>query len=196
MPLDLSTASGLSPEVFGDLDKFSAFIDDRLRGNRYLVGGYAELRAIYASSALFDGSEPRRLHLGVDIWGAVETPVFAPFPGRVHSLAFNEARGDYGATLILVHEGPVAVWHTLYGHLGLSSLAGRTPGDIVAAGDRIASFGAPPENGWWPPHLHFQVILDMEGLVGDYPGVCRASEREYYLENCPDPMPLLGFMRL
>lgn len=195
--LDLSSAAaGLTPSVFGDLDKFGAFIDDRLRGCRYLAGGYGELRAIYGSSALFDGVEPRRLHLGVDIWGAAGTPVFAPFAGRIHSLAFNAARGDYGATLILAHDGPGFAWHTLYGHLSLDSLDGRAHGDDIAAGERIASFGPPPENGWWPPHLHFQVILDMEGFTGDYPGVCRASERGRYLVNCPDPAPLLGFMRV
>ena len=43
------------------------------------------------------------------------------------------------------------------------------------------------ENGHWPPHLHFQIILDMQLKEGDYPGVCKYSEREKYLANCPDP---------
>jgi hypothetical protein len=27
----------------------------------------------------------------------------------------------------------------------------------------------------------------MQGMQGDYPGVCRYSEKERYLANCPDP---------
>ena len=61
-------------------------------------------------------------------------------------------------------------------------------------GDVIGEFGIPMENGQWPPHLHFQVIKDMGEGKGDYPGVCKLSEREKYLENCPDPDLILGMM--
>jgi hypothetical protein len=50
------------------------------------------------------------------------------------------------------------------------------------------------ENGNWPPHLHFQLIIDMQGMKGDYPGVCKFSERERYLANCPDADLLLNMM--
>jgi hypothetical protein len=36
------------------------------------------------------------------------------------------------------------------------------------------------------------VIIDMEGRKGDYPGVCAPSEKEKYLNNCPDPELLLN----
>jgi len=63
------------------------------------------------------------------------------------------------------------------------------------------------ENGQWPPHLHFQVVVDMEvpalpasrqgaiGRKGDYPGVCRLPEKERFLNNCPDPDLILQMMR-
>jgi len=35
------------------------------------------------------------------------------------------------------------------------------------------------------------LIEDMQGLKGDYPGVCKFSERERYLANCPDPELIL-----
>lgn len=193
--LDLSASNeDLTEAIYTDLDRFSTYIVDRLRlsGARYLVGGYAELRRIYATSGLFDGAEPRRLHLGMDIWGPAGTPVYAPLAGHIHSLAWNGARGDYGGTLILLHEAPGITWHTLYGHLSKASLEGKSRGDVFAPGDVLGVFGSPPENGWWPPHLHFQVILDMQGMEGDYPGVCRNSEREAYLANCPDPGGLSG----
>ena len=51
----------------------------------------------------------------------------------------------------------------------------------------LAEFGISMENGHWPPHLHFQLIIDMLHYNGDYPGVCSPSEKEKYLENSPDP---------
>ena len=43
-------------------------------------------------------------------------------------------------------------------------------GDRIKAGDIFAEFGIPAENGHWPPHLHFQLIADLQGWKGDYPG--------------------------
>ena len=36
-------------------------------------------------------------------------------------------------------------------------------------------------------------MLDMEGCIGDYPGVARYSEKDKYLENIPDPDLILEF---
>jgi very-short-patch-repair endonuclease len=137
----------------------------------------------------------RRLHLGLDIWGPAHTAVYTPLEGTVHSFAFNDHFGDYGATLILQHEINGLIFHSLYGHLSLASITGKKEGQRFEKGEMIATFGEPQENGHWPPHLHFQLILDMQGMKGDYPGVCRFSERERYLENCPDPDLLVGWMK-
>jgi peptidoglycan LD-endopeptidase LytH len=194
--MDLSgLRADFTAEVYEHLDRFCAYINDTLEtsGADYGIGGYAEDREMYARSRVFDAmDEPRRLHLGIDIWTGSGTPVFAPLPGIVHSVGVNDAIGDYGGTLILSHVLDGQPFHTLYGHLshGVSSWK---PGDRVMAGIQIAELGAPSENGSWPPHLHFQCIRDMEGMTGDYPGVCRRSDRLHYLTNCPDPMPLLGF---
>jgi hypothetical protein len=71
--------------------------------------------------------------------------------------------------------------------LSLNSIKNLQIGDTIKKGDVFAEFGIPIENGRWPPHLHFQVIIDIEGWTGDYPGVCKFSEKEAYLANCPDP---------
>ena len=73
----------------------------------------------------------------------------------------------------------------------MASLAGLTEGQIIPAGKQFATFGVKEENGYWPPHLHFQLIFDMEGMMGDYPGVCQFSKSVLYLENCPDPALIL-----
>jgi murein DD-endopeptidase MepM/ murein hydrolase activator NlpD len=83
----------------------------------------------------------------------------------------------------------------LYGHLSLNSIRNLQPGDRFSKGDIFAEFGIPVENGQWPPHLHFQVIKDLQGYAGEYPGVCRNSEKEKYLSNCPDPDLILQMMK-
>jgi very-short-patch-repair endonuclease len=141
------------------------------------------------------GAEPRRLHLGIDIWGKPYTKVMAPLDGIVHSFAFNNAFGDYGATIILTHNMKGRTFHSLYGHLSLNSIKNIQEGERIRKGDVFCEFGIPFENGQWPPHLHFQLIIDMEGKKGDYPGVCRYSERQRYLDNCPDPDTILQMMQ-
>jgi murein DD-endopeptidase MepM/ murein hydrolase activator NlpD len=198
LPMDFTAANtDLTVDVLLDTPSFSRYVEEKLSatGCRYGIGGYNEHRTIYQRSEVFDaeaGHEPRRLHLGIDVWGPAGTPVYAPIDATVHSLGFNSAFGDYGATLILRHKAEGMIFHTLYGHLDLLSIQNKNEGDPIAAGDLIARFGPPAENGYWPPHLHFQVILDMKEWKGDYPGVCAFSEREMYLENSPDPEPLLG----
>jgi peptidoglycan LD-endopeptidase LytH len=177
------------------------YIQRKLKASdsRYGIGGYNEHRTIYSISNVFDGKqpneEPRRLHLGVDIWGPVGTPVYAFMGGMIHSLAFNDQHGDYGATLILLHQLDGLPFYTLYGHLSLRDIQSISAGQYVSIGQTIAHFGDQRENGHWPPHLHFQIILDMELKEGDYPGVCKYSEREKYLANCPDPDLVLQLNR-
>ena len=187
----------LTEEITGNLNDFSAWISLQLRnaGARYGMGGYGEHRAVYALSKVFDGvengEEPRRLHLGVDIWGVQGTAVMSPLDGIVHSFAFNNQPGDYGATIILTHRIGHLSFHTLYGHLSLASLGNIREGDLVRRGDVFAGFGIPVENGHWPPHLHIQIIKDMGKWKGDYPGVCKYSARSAWLDNSPDPALLL-----
>jgi murein DD-endopeptidase MepM/ murein hydrolase activator NlpD len=188
----------LTEEIYSDLSRFSTYINTKLEQSayRYGIGGYNEQRSIYASSSHFDtAGEPRRLHLGTDIWASAGTPVYAFMGGRVHSFAFNKAAGDYGATLILLHQLDGFAFHTLYGHISLKDIENLTASQYVVRGQKIAHFGTPEENGHWPPHLHLQVIIDMELKQGDYPGVCKFSEKEKYLRNCPDPDLILQLNR-
>ena len=198
--MDFTAANtALTDEILCNTVLFSKYVEAQLQqaGATYGIGGYNEHRTIYSRSHVFDtpaGEEPRRLHLGVDIWGPADTPVYAPLPGTVHSVGYNSAFGDYGATLILQHDIEGFIFHSLYGHLSLHSIEDKKEGDAFEAGDWIAAFGPPAENGAWPPHLHFQIIIDMQGWRGDYPGVCKYSERESYLSNCPNPDLILNMM--
>jgi peptidoglycan LD-endopeptidase LytH len=192
--MDFTAANtSLTETVVNDTNLFCNYIDTALKsaGALYGIGGYNELRTVYSRSNLFASNtanaEPRRLHLGTDIWGAVDTPVYAFLGGMVHSFAFNDNYGDYGATLILLHQLEAISFYTLYGHISIKDISTLVTGQYLNRGDCIAHFGTVKENGHWPPHLHFQVIADIELKEGDYPGVCKFSEREKYLDNCPDP---------
>ncbi len=207
--IDLSkNNTELTEEIYSDTKRFSNYIDEKRKeqGAKFLTGGYEELRNMYKRSLLFDEEkkygiekptveEPRRLHIGIDIWGDVQTPVFVPVGGTVHSFAFNNNFGDYGATIILQHQLETIVFFTLYGHLSLADIAHLKEGKFISRGELLAHFGPPAENGNWPPHLHFQIINDLRLYKGDYPGVCAEKETAKYLANCPDPDLILNLMK-
>jgi peptidoglycan LD-endopeptidase LytH len=187
----------LTEEIFSNTDRFCTYIRQLLRQSkaRYGIGGYNELRNLYGRSNLFNAvaaEEPRRLHLGTDIWGKAGEKVYAPMDGTIHSFAFNNHYGDYGATIILRHELAGLPFHTLYGHCSLADLDKLETGKPVKRGQLLASFGKPEENGYWPPHLHFQLVTDMDQYRGDYPGVCAASKKKGYLCNSPQPNYVLN----
>jgi murein DD-endopeptidase MepM/ murein hydrolase activator NlpD len=193
--LDLSSENlNFTSDIYSDIEKFKSFIDMNLQatGSKFLYGGYCEPRDIYSVSSVFDADhsddEPRRIHVGIDIWGKAGTPVHAPIGGVLHSMAMNDGVGDYGSTLVLQHQLDGIAFHTLYGHMSASDLVFQE-GSYIMQGQEFAHFGMPHENGNWPPHLHFQIIIDMELNEGDYPGVCRVSELLKYAFNCPDPEP-------
>lgn len=158
-------------------------------------GGYLEPRRLYRDFGHFDGpgSPVRNIHLGVDFWAPAGTGVLCPFPGRVHSFANRSTPGDYGPVIILEHEVEGAPLFSLYGHLSAASLVGLGTGRRFEAGERLGSLGHMHENVGYEPHLHFQLIRDPGTWHGDYPGVCAFEDLAYYRENCPDPLPFLGY---
>lgn len=155
------------------------------------IGGFMEERVIYQRSAHYAGAEARSVHLGIDLWTAAGTPVFAPWSGIVHSFNDNQGFGNYGPTIILQHTLADRSFYTLYGHLSRRSLTHLSVGRVIAKNERVGEIGQYPENGDWPPHLHFQGMTDLLGWVGDFPGVVAPSERAKYAEICINPEYLL-----
>ena len=196
--LDLTEKNkDLDAGTISDTGKFGLWINKKLYDNscKYAVGGYMEHRTIYAGIPLFDNGidEPRFLHLGVDIWADAGTAIYSTLQGKVHSFNDNHNHGDYGPTIILEHDLAGLKLYTLYGHLACKNLDRLLIGMPVDVNQKIGDFGNIEENGHWPPHLHFQLMFDMEGKQGDYPGACRFSEKENYLKNIPDPQLILQF---
>ena len=198
--LDLSVGSRWLGTT-GDLDARGwtdlLFGHMRTNGAAVGVGRYDEARRWYDSDAFAiqgeDGLERRTVHVGIDLFAEPGTPIHAPCDAVVHSFRDNDARLDYGPTIVLRHEaGEAGAWYTLYGHLSRDSLAGLRPGQQIAAGAEIGRIGPYPENGDWAPHLHFQVISDLLDREGDFPGVAPPSQREVWLSLSPDPNLVLG----
>lgn len=194
--LDLSiTNTDLQNHTLETAQDYEYFIQNQLdkKKGKIMFGGYIENRNLYKRSTVFKNSntEVRNIHIGLDLWINEQAPIFAALDGKIHSFQNNTALGDYGPTVILEHQIADFKFHTLYGHLSEASLEGKKVGDSIQKGQQIATLGLPPINGDYAPHLHFQIIIDMEGKFGDYPGVCSENKLPFYKENCPDPNWLL-----
>ena len=196
--LDLSVSS---PLLTGrDTDDTLAFTRRVFRhmedeGAEVGIGRYLEPRAFYLTPTFAgrpgDPRERRTVHLGIDLFDAAGAEVRAPLAGRVKSVRDNASRLDYGPTVMLEHNGPAGPFWTLYGHLERASVATLEEGTEVEAGQTIARIGPAPENGDWPPHLHFQIVTDRLGFQGEFPGVALPRERDVWASFSPDPNLLL-----
>ncbi|MDT0606940.1 peptidoglycan DD-metalloendopeptidase family protein [Croceitalea rosinachiae] len=194
-PIDLSsTNKDLETIDITDPWKCQTYIKSILSKANGIVayGGYLEKRNLYSSADRFSIGEPRSIHLGVDFWCAAGTKVITPIKGIVHSFKNNADSGNYGPTIILEHIVKDITFYSLYGHLSLESLGGLYIGKQFNKGEILATLGDTPINVNYAPHLHFQLIDDVQKFKGDYPGVCSNSDLSFYQNNCPDPNLLLG----
>ncbi|MDH4057600.1 MAG: aminotransferase class III-fold pyridoxal phosphate-dependent enzyme [Cyclobacteriaceae bacterium] len=160
------------------------------------IGRYNEARAFYTTDSFVsegnDSLKWRTIHTGMDFFAKSGTEVYAACDGTIHSYANNEGDRDYGPTIILEHRVKKNFkFYTLYGHLSSDSLLSAEVGKVVKKGELIARLGNRSENGNWPPHLHFQVILNLLDKKGDFPGVAFADQRKIWISISPDPWLLL-----
>ncbi len=191
--LDLTAKNPeLSSIDFGNIDAFNNYVSDTLEKAKVKValGGWLEKRIVYNQKSHFQGEDQRCYHLGVDIWAEAYTPIFAPEDCSIHSYKNNSTDGDYGPTIVLKSNAQEIFY--LFGHLSLTSLERLKNRKRIRKGEHFSEMGPYPENGNWPPHLHFQVMTTMEGRVGDFPGVCSEKELSHYRNICLNPNPFLN----
>ena len=189
--LDMSVLGSTIPKnPFGDPPGVSFSM-----GTAASRGGWGEPRLIYNGETQVEratNGRRRTVHLGVDVVGPAGTPVHSPLAGVVVAAEERPDPYDYGSVVILEHttaEG--APFRSLYGHLSYASFS-VTVGDEVAAGEHLANFGEPHENGGWPPHLHLQVAVTPANFGTDWPGACDPDEWETWAQIFPNPAALLG----
>lgn len=157
-----------------------------------LAGGYLEARPVYTTEAFKiksnNGPEYRTYHLGIDYWLPQNTAIHAICDGEIVCSIDTAIDKDYGPMLIIKHSiSNDLCFYTLYGHLSKESLLNKMPGTLIKKGERIAFIGNNSENGNWPPHLHFQIILDLLGYESNFPGVCTYGQLKVWSSLCPDP---------
>ncbi|MCB8960440.1 MAG: aminotransferase class III-fold pyridoxal phosphate-dependent enzyme [Ardenticatenales bacterium] len=198
--LDLSIGSPLLP---GDVaaiaePEFSERVFGLMAaaGVTVSIGRYNEPRLIYSEPMFATGPGPfderRTIHIAIDLFAEAGTPIYAPLAGTIHEFGFHNQPQDYGGMITLRHETDTGTpFYTLYGHLSKASLAGLEDGLAIPAGSELARMGPPSENGGWPPHLHFQIIVDMLDVRGGFAGVGLASQRDVWQSLCPDPNLIL-----
>lgn len=178
---------------FNDIDTFEFKIKQlqKKQPNKIIAGGYNEVRPLYISSEYERignlGRENRAMHLGVDFWLPENTSVHAFMDGEIVVVTDNNKFKEYGGLIILKHKTDDFEFYSLYGHLSLGSLENKTVGDLIPKGDCIGYLGNREENGYWSPHLHFQLMLSRLNYKNDFPGVAYYSEKEVWNGICPNP---------
>ncbi len=194
-PVDLSQSTlnnlNINPQVHDELKNYLDQSKINQKAN-VLYGGYLERRSLYHKKSLFNTKNKKRnIHLGVDFWANAGEYILAPLSGKVHSYADNTGFGNYGPCIILEHDSAHQKIYTLYGHLSRDSLQGLKKGQLIKQDQVFCKLGTADENGGYLPHLHFQIIKDIEHFKGDYPGVCHQSDLEFYKNNTVNPLTFL-----
>lgn len=199
--LDLNVDSGelATPEDLSDPVALQRLVMERQKEACVVVARHNEARPLGGRREYEvetnDGPEWRTVHLGLDLFMDAGTIVCAPLDGIVHSFGVTKSPLGHGPTIILEHhtsdEG--LPFFTLYGRLSADSLDGLQQGQPVRRGQTLGRIGRHDENGGQPPHLHFQIICDLLGHRGDFPGFVLPSQRELWLSLCPDPALVIGW---
>jgi len=199
--IDLSIGSLIlgNNDNYATTAKFTKHVQRWMEDNGVDIayGGYGEARPIYTNDLFQDitdeGPDWRTIHLGLDFWTPENEAVFAPLNATVLSIHDNAGDLNYGPTVILKHEVKSDfVFYTLYGHLNNWCIQNLKEGQTIAGGQKIGEVGAPILNGNWPPHLHFQVMLDMLEDTTDFQGVAYAVQKNLWLGICPNPALLIN----
>jgi murein DD-endopeptidase MepM/ murein hydrolase activator NlpD len=158
-------------------------------GHEWGIGKYNEKR-LNVYRGRYHGD--RNIHMGVDLFGPVGTPVHTFADGEIMMTGNNAEPGDYGYTIITEHNlRDRFIIYALYGHLSEASVANKQPGQPITQGEVIGWMGNQQENGGWPPHVHFQLAWQAP-KVCDMPGVVSDDYLQAALKFYPDPRLVLG----
>lgn len=188
-----------SPEDMVDPHKCARLVErvHKEGGLAWSYGGYLEDRSV-----ILQGSYLRELenwmHLGIDINLPIGTAVLAAADGVVYKVDSDyPEEGGWGTYVILKHSMDGVIFYSIYGHLHKKALV--KPGDKVLGGQVIGSVGDQSENGFWFPHLHFQMISEPEMKSKENPftldGYGSKKDLAYLKENYPDPLIVLPMAR-
>lgn len=149
------------------------------------LGRYDEDRRGMYETELFQGPEPRTVHVGLDIGAAEGTPIFSPYAAVVVGAEHLPAAGDYGGTVVLKLQSSLEIF-VLFGHLSKATVCRWKSGDEVQRGELVGWLGGKSENGGWNPHLHWQFSW-LRPLSVDLPGAVKPTDRALAVRIFSDP---------
>ena len=179
--------------------KLAEAICDELRrtGSAVGIGRYDEARFTAAAYQSIGKDNPANelatIHLGVDVYADIGTPVHAPLAATVRSVSRGGEGQNAGATVILEHVyGEGCVLFTIYRHLSAESVAELRAGQRIEPGHAMGKLGSSQPSAGGPAHLHFQLAIDLLDEDEGLPGMVPASFREVWKGLSPSPDMFLG----
>lgn len=170
-------------------DLSAGYDPDYIKAFNWGIGKYDEKRQNMYTASQYKGQ--RNIHMGIDIWTAEGSPVFAFDDGEIAYFTNNNQPGNYGPTIVTKHILNSKPIFALHGHLSVESLNDLRAGQPVIKGEKIATLGTEEVNGGWAPHLHFQLSIEDPGKA-DMPGVVSDKDHKKALTLYPDPRIVLG----
>jgi 4-aminobutyrate aminotransferase-like enzyme/Ser/Thr protein kinase RdoA (MazF antagonist) len=199
VPLDLTPGQATVPSNPFRMNaaEMARRVDEEIPPGGTGLGKYAEPRLIYTAPQFFRDTnkhgDRRTVHMGVDVFAPALTSVVAPLDGTIVFADWQAGDLEYGGLVILEHQIPDSDvrFQTLYGHLTRPSVADLVAGQSIRVGSKFAELADVDENGGWPPHLHLQIGIGMDG-ISNWPGVVFPEEVETWKLVFPNPAPLLN----
>lgn len=120
-------------------------------------------------------------HYGIDIAGAIGTPIISPVDGVISNSGFSPA--SFGDQVVIIKENGTNNYH-FFGHNDARIGKGaQQDGTSVSIGDRIATIGN-KGRGTTGPHLHYEIRVG--GKDSDLPRLDPVK----YLNNFSFPPPV------
>jgi hypothetical protein len=161
-------------------------------------GGYLEDRSFLWRGSYLDAMKGGAVHAGIDINVDAGLPVTSPVNGTVLRVdddtpdkhgwgprVFIEPTGDLDVVLIIAHLDKVQV----------------AKAEEISKGRQLGVVGAPPFNGNWFPHVHFQAVTrefferqfprEFKELDGYFP----AEDISHWRKIYPDPFGVVQMWR-
>lgn len=132
------------------------FVQELHKKNKidYSYGGWLEDRSYFWHGSYMEENQ-NFIHVGVDFNVPYKTKVCSDIVGTVAIVdADYPDVGGWGNRVIIYM--PKAKAYIIYAHLDKKGLP--KVGDKIRLGSRIGFVGKTPDNGFWFPHLHVQIV--------------------------------------
>lgn len=166
-----------------------------LLGVSWIYGGWMEDRSIIWSDTYLKDTGAF-LHLGIDITVPAGTLVHAVASGEILHVGTDVPFvGGWGGHVVqrIVYQGKSCA--LIYAHLGTIQATEKT---VWEKGSEIGAVGDKDENGHWSPHLHVQIVRDIEGVTDwqrflddEIDGYGKVVDIADWARRCPDPTSLI-----